>query len=153
MSFLAKKRIIKDLKDLEKYPVENCSAGLKDSDNLFEWNATIHGPIGTPYYGGIFQLSIKFPEKYPFKPPKCHFETPIYHCNINKSGEICLDTLKNQWSPSLSISAVLQSICSLLSDPNPDDPLDPGVAYIYKNNRVKHDMNAVFLTQKYAMLK
>lgn len=150
--FIAIKRINKDLKDLEKDPVANCSAG-PISDNIKEWQATIHGPSETPYFNGVFTVLISFPKDYPFSPPKCIFKTPIFHCNINKYGEICLDTLKNQWSPALSVSAVLQSICSLLADPNPDDPLEPGIAELYKSNRIKHDMEAAYFTQQYAILK
>lgn len=148
--FIAIKRINKDLKDLEKDPVANCSAG-PISDNIKEWQATIHGPSATPYANGVFTVLINFPDDYPFSPPKCKFKTPIFHCNISKYGEICLDTLKNQWSPALSVSAVLQSICSLLADPNPDDPLEPSVAELFKSNRVKHDMEAAFITQEYAI--
>jgi ubiquitin-conjugating enzyme E2 D/E len=109
------------------------------------------GPEGTPYHGGIFFLRINFPSDYPFKAPKIAFTTPIYHCNVNKSGGICLDILKGQWSPALTISKVLLSITSLLSDPNPDDPLMPEIAKLYKSNRAKHDVNARESTIKYAM--
>ena len=87
-------RIHKELQDLDS--TDNCSAGPK-GDDLFHWEATILGPVGSPYEGGVFFLQIHFPETYPFKPPKVLFTTRIYHCNINSSGSICLDILKNEW--------------------------------------------------------
>nr|XP_058917333.1 ubiquitin-conjugating enzyme E2 D2 isoform X7 [Kogia breviceps] len=93
------------------------------------------GPNDSPYQGGVFFLTIHFPTDYPFKPPKVAFTTRIYHPNINSNGSICLDILRSQWSPALTISKVLLSICSLLCDPNPDDPLVPEIARIYKTDR------------------
>lgn len=66
-------------------------------DDMFTWQATIMGPGDSPYQGGVFFLTIKFPTDYPFKPPKVQFNTKIYHPNINASGGICLDILKDQW--------------------------------------------------------
>ena len=90
------------------------------------------GPNDSPYQGAVFFLTIHFPSDYPFKPPQVAFTTRIYYPNINSKGSICLDSLRSQWSPALSISKVLLSICSLLCDPNPDDPLVPEIAWIYK---------------------
>ncbi len=70
----------------------------------FHWQATIMGPGDSPYYGGVFFLAIHFPTDYPFKPPKVNFTTRIYHPNINSNGSICLDILRDQWSPALTIS-------------------------------------------------
>jgi ubiquitin-conjugating enzyme E2 D len=119
-------------------------------DDITKWQATIMGPGDSPYEGGIFFLDINFPNDYPFKPPKVKFTTKIYHCNVNNNGGICLDILKDNWSPALTISKVLLSICSLLTDPNPDDPLVPDIANLYKTNREKHDKTAREWTQKFA---
>lgn len=146
---MALKRLQKELLEMEKDAPANCSAGLI-TDDLFTWQATIIGPTETPYEGGIFNLKILFPADYPFKSPKITFETRIYHPNINSTGAICLDILKDQWSPALSITKVLLSICSLLSDPNPNDPLSPEIANIYKTDKAQFDKNAREYTLKYA---
>merc|ERR1711988_1584532 len=145
----ATKRINKELADLSKDPPTSCSAG-PTGDDLFNWSATILGPKDSPYANGIFFLDITFPTDYPFKPPKVRFTTKIYHCNVNSNGSICLDILSSQWSPALTISKVLLSICSLLTDPNPDDPLVPEIARQYKADKDKHDRLAKDWTQKYA---
>jgi ubiquitin-conjugating enzyme E2 D/E len=146
---MALKRLQKELSDMMLDPPANCSAGVLDED-LFQWKATIIGPEDTPYHGGVFNLSIHFPPEYPFKSPKINFKTKIYHPNINAAGQICLDILKDQWSPALSISKVLLSICSLLNDPNPDDPLVTDIANEYKNNKEKFIENARNWTLHYA---
>ena len=146
---MAQKRIYKELKDLENYPLANCSAGPTD-ENIFNWRSTILGPEKTPYHGGIYFLTIEFPSNYPFKPPRIYFNTKIYHPNINSQGGICLDILKDSWSPALTIGKVLLSICSLLDDPNPDDTLVPEIANIYKNNKTQYEITARSWTQKYA---
>ncbi len=142
-------RLQKELADINLDPPLNCTAGPK-GDNLYEWTATIVGPPASPYQGGIFFLDIKFPKEYPFKPPTIVFKTKIYHCNINAEGQICLDILKDQWSPALTISKVLLSISSLLSDANPNDPLVPSIAQLYKEDRKEHDRIAQEWTLRFA---
>ncbi|CAL0315675.1 unnamed protein product [Lupinus luteus] len=147
---MASKRILKELKDLQKDPPTSCSAGPVAED-MFHWQATIMGPSDSPYMGGVFLVYIHFPPDYPFKPPKVAFRTKVFHPNINSNGSICLDILKEQWSPALTISKVLLSICSLLTDPNPDDPLVPEIAHMYKTDKTKYEATARSWTQKYAM--
>eukprot|EP01006_Ploeotia_vitrea_P063178 TRINITY_DN85070_c0_g1_i1.p1 TRINITY_DN85070_c0_g1~~TRINITY_DN85070_c0_g1_i1.p1 ORF type:complete len:150 (+),score=18.31 TRINITY_DN85070_c0_g1_i1:39-488(+) len=146
----ALKRIQKEHKDLSKDPPANTSAGPTNDNDMYNWKATIMGPEDSVYAGGLFFLNIHFPTDYPFKPPKLQFTTKIFHPNINSNGGICLDILKDQWSPALTISKVLLSICSLLTDPNPDDPLVPEIAQMFKKDRKKFDENARAWTRKYA---
>lgn len=147
---MALKRIQNELHDLHKDPPTSCSAGPVGED-LFRWEACIFGPEDSPYAGGVFNLVIQFPGEYPFKPPHIQFTTKIYHPNINSSGLICLDILKGQWSPALTISKLLLSITSLLTDPNPDDPFVPDIANIYKNNRERYEETAKCWTMMYAV--
>ena len=143
-------RIKKELEDIKKNAPSNCSAGPVE-DDLFEWQATIMGPEDSPYEGGLFYLRIHFTKDYPFKPPKIHFITKIYHCNVNSSGGICLDILKKEWSPALTISKVLLSICSLMNDQNPNDPLDSQAADLYLKNNALFLETAKNYTLKYAV--
>jgi ubiquitin-conjugating enzyme E2 D/E len=147
---MLQRRLKKEYSDLMNEPIDNCSAGF--TNDITKWEATIFGPEDTPYHGGVFKLNLEFSQDYPFKPPTVYFTTPIYHCNINERGGICLDLLKKNWSPALSVSKLLLSICSLLAEPNPEDPLMPEIAKLYKNNRKLHDVNARNYTQKYAGL-
>jgi len=147
---MAENRINKELLDLRTDPPLNCSAGPL-GDDIFHWQATITGPEDTPFSGGIFFLDIVFPKQYPFKPPNIYFKTKIYHPNINSNGGICLDILKDQWSPALTIAKTLLSICSLIADPNPDDPLVPEIANLFKKDITRYNRNALNWTTRYAI--
>ena len=150
VSSMAQKRISTELKDLQRDPPSNCSAGPLN-DDLLNWEGWIFGPEDTPFHGGVFKLSIQFPVDYPFRAPHIKFVTRIYHPNINSAGLICLDILKDKWSPALTISKVLLSICSLLSDPNPDDPFVADIANLYKSNRAAYEETARMWTLQYAL--
>ena len=117
-------------------PVPGISA-VPYADNLRYFNVAIEGPQDSPYQSGVFQLELFLPAEYPMAPPKVRFLTRIYHPNVDKLGRICLDILKDKWSPALQIRTVLLSIQALLSAPNPDDPLDNGVADMWKNNEAE----------------
>jgi ubiquitin-conjugating enzyme E2 D/E len=144
------KRINREYQDLMKNPIQNCSASPVNENDLTKWDAVIIGPEDTPYEGGVFNIGIEFPQDYPFKPPKMTFKTKIYHPNISPTGAICLDILKDRWSPILSIGKALLSLSSLLSEPNPDDPLVIEPARAYKHDYPKFVETARNWTRDYA---
>ncbi len=147
---MAQRRIERELQDLRRDPPANCLAAPIHERNLFEWEGTIVGPADSVYEGGVFHLAIQFPVDYPSKSPSVRFKTRIYHPNINATGLICLDILKTNWSPVLTIAKVLLSISSLLTDPNPDDPFVPDIAKQYKTDRAAYNDEARRWTRLYA---
>ena len=142
-------RLKKELHDIQKDPPTYCSAGPVDND-MMHWNANIIGPKECPYQDGVFYLDIHYTTEYPFKPPKVQFKTKIYHPNIDSAGSICVDILSTKWSPALTTSKILLSICSLLTDPNPDDPLVTAIAQEYRTNYDIFKKNASEYTRLYA---
>ncbi|KAL3102787.1 hypothetical protein niasHT_021454 [Heterodera trifolii] len=147
---MSKRRIMEEIKELEKEPVVGCTARPVDDNNIHNWTATIKGPPDSPYEGGTFQMTIAFPRDYPFRAPLVKATTRIYHPNIDSHGNICLDILKHNWAPSLTISKVLLSISSLLCDPNPSSPMDPEAAKLYQSNITEFNKKAREYTEKYA---
>ena len=63
------------------------------------------GPVDTPYAGGVFRFEIFLPIDYPMVPPMVHFLTKIYHPNIDRVGRVCLDVIKDRWSPALQVNS------------------------------------------------
>jgi ubiquitin-conjugating enzyme E2 N len=100
------RRIIKETQRLLSEPAPGISASPSE-DNLRYFNVMILGPSQSPYEGGVFKLELFLPEEYPMAAPKVRFLTKIYHPNIDKLGRICLDILKDKWSPALQIRTVL----------------------------------------------
>ncbi len=124
-------RITKESQKLAQEPIP----GIECTVNPNNWRhfvVKIDGPSQTCYEGGRFDAELFLPDDYPMSPPKVMFCTKIYHPNIDNLGRICLDILKKNWSPALQIRAVLISIQSLLSSPNPDDPLNNEAADLWK---------------------
>merc|ERR1711865_547609 len=130
------KRIIKETARLLQEPPPGVSATPYE-DNLRYFKVIIAGPQESPYQGGIFQLELFLPADYPMVPPKVRFLTRIYPPNIDKLGRICLDILRDKWSPALQIRTVLLSIQALMSAPNPDDPLANDVADHWKSDEAQ----------------
>ena len=94
-------------------------------DNIRKWIGVIKAPESTPYAGYYFEIDIIIPEGYPIEPPKAKFITPIFHPNVHfKTGKICLDILKNEWTPAWGIQSLCTAIRLLLSEPVAESPLN-----------------------------
>mmetsp|Transcript_47228 Transcript_47228/g.96209 ORF Transcript_47228/g.96209 Transcript_47228/m.96209 type:complete len:155 (+) Transcript_47228:98-562(+) len=144
------RRIVKETKRLTTDPVEGIAAAPQPH-NPRHFMVAIKGPGDTPFEGGIFKLELFLPQGYPMEAPKVRFLTKVYHPNVDGVGRICLDILKDKWSPALQIRTVLLSIQCLLSAPNPDDPLDNNVAKMWTDNEAEAHRIAQEWTKKFAV--
>lgn len=145
------KRIAKELEECRQDTQSGVSLQLFDENDLTHLTGFFKGPPSTPYQGGIFQVDIKIPNEYPFKPPQMRFTTKIYHPNISSvTGAICLDILKDAWTPILTLKSSLISLQSLLQSPEPNDPQDAEVAKHYLTNRKGFEETAAYWTKIYA---
>ncbi|KAI8551437.1 hypothetical protein RHMOL_Rhmol06G0185500 [Rhododendron molle] len=139
------RRIIKETQRLLSEPAPGISASPSE-DNMRYFNVMILGPSQSPYEGGVFKLELFLPEEYPMAAPKSHAKK----ANVVQLGRICLDILKDKWSPALQIRTVLLSIQALLSAPNPDDPLSENIAKHWKTNEAEAVETAKEWTRLYA---
>ena len=154
-------QILKEFKDINRNPISNCgvTVGLFNENDPTRWRVSLLGPKDTSYNGGLFYLSVQFPQDYPQKAPEICFLTPIYHVNVNPRvptmpggeslGHICISTL-NWWKPEYRMREVLTNIFALFYMGNPESPYGLDRAEEFRENRTLHEEKIKYFTKKYA---
>ena len=157
----APQRILEEFKDINRNPISNCgvTVGLFNEGDPMRWRVSLLGPRDTSYKGGLFYLSIQFPNNYPEKAPEVCFLTPIYHVNVNPRiptspgaeslGHVCISTL-NWWKPEYRMRELLTNIFALFYMANPDSPYGLDRAEELRNNRAIYEEKIKYFTKKYA---
>ena len=156
----AMQAVRREFQDIYEKPILNIGAqvGLPNPQNIMEWRCTMTGPSDTPFANGLFFLSIKFPDDYPYSKPEVCFLSPIYHLNVNHQahkseplGHVCISTL-NWWNQGRTIREVLNDIFALFYLSNPDSPYGLDRANEFRNNKQLYDDKCKYFTNKYAAM-
>lgn len=138
-------RLQQELHHLMMNSIDGITAFPETESTFTKWIGTITGPHGTPYEKLLFKVSMKIPAEYPFSAPEVKFKSPLFHPNINDKGDICLDILKETWSPSLNIQALLVSLQSLLGEPNTSSPLNMYAAELWETDMTQFKANVEYV--------
>ncbi|XP_003249805.1 ubiquitin-conjugating enzyme E2 S isoform X3 [Apis cerana] len=117
------RRVAKEMSELAAQPPEGIRVILNEED-VTDIQAIIEGPSGTPYAGGFFRVKLALGKDFPQGPPKAFFLTKIFHPNVAKNGEICVNTLKKDWKSDLGIKHILLTVKCLLIVPNAESALN-----------------------------
>ncbi|XP_030463697.1 ubiquitin-conjugating enzyme E2 22 [Syzygium oleosum] len=144
------KQLAKELKNLDESPPEGINVGVNDDDfsTIF---ADIEGPAGTPYENGVFRMKLLLSYDFPHSPPKGYFLTKIFHPNIATNGEICVNTLKKDWNPSLGLRHVLIVVRCLLIEPFPESALNEQAGKMLLENYEEYARHARLYTGIHAL--
>ncbi|KAM2137887.1 hypothetical protein ACFX1Q_010011 [Malus domestica] len=146
------KQLAKELKSLDESPPEGIQVGLNDDDFSIIY-ADIEGPAGTPYENGVFHMKLLLSRDFPHSPPKGYFLTKIFHPNIATNGEICVNTLKKDWNPSLGLRHVLIVVRCLLIEPFPESALNEQAGKMLLENYEEYARHARLYTGIHAKPK
>ncbi|KAI9014418.1 ubiquitin conjugating enzyme [Phycomyces nitens] len=152
----------RQLRDLQRNPVEGFSAGLVD-DNIYEWEILVMGAPDTLYEDGFFKTRLSFPSSYPVMPPTMRFITEMYHPNVYPDGTVCISILhppgddkygyedaNERWSPVHTVETILLSVISMLSSPNDESPANIQAAKDYRDDYSQFKKKVQRLTRQSA---
>ncbi|XP_065212808.1 ubiquitin-conjugating enzyme E2 S [Planococcus citri] len=141
--------IIKELHELTDNPPEGIRVILNEAD-ISDIQAFVEGPAGTPYAGGTFKIKLCLGKEFPIGPPKAYFVTKVFHPNVAKNGEICVNTLKKDWKPNLGLKHILLTIKCLLIVPNAESALNEEAGKLLLENYEEYYKRASMMTEIHA---
>jgi len=144
------RQVFAQYKLLLKNPIEGVEVSLNE-DDASEIYASLEGPEGTPFAGGVFKMKICLTKEFPASPPKGYFLTKIFHPNVSSAGEICVNTLKQDWNSKLGIRNVLLTIKCLLIQPNPESALNEEAGKLLLEHYEDYEARARLMTEIHAM--
>lgn len=143
------KQVTKELHKLVTEPLEGIKVVLNDED-VTNIQAIIDGPAGTPYAGGSFRVRLVLVQDFPSAPPKAYFITKVFHPNVSRNGEICVNTLKKEWKSDLGIKHILLTIKCLLIVPNPESALNEEAGKLLLDHYDDYCKRAQMMTEIHA---
>ncbi|KOO23164.1 ubiquitin-conjugating enzyme e2 s-like protein [Chrysochromulina tobinii] len=144
--------VAKEIRKLCTEPLDGIKVQLNEED-VTDIIAEIHGPDSTPFEGGVYKVKLTLPTDYPHAPPKGFFLTRIFHPNISKTGEICVNTLKKDWKNDLGIGHVLQVVRCLLINPFPESALNEEAGKLFMEDYDTYFKKARMFTEVHARAK
>mmetsp|Transcript_14432 Transcript_14432/g.25847 ORF Transcript_14432/g.25847 Transcript_14432/m.25847 type:complete len:229 (+) Transcript_14432:393-1079(+) len=144
--------IARELRKLVTKPLEGITVVVNEQ-NLTDIQADIEGPTGTPYEGGVFRCKLVLSNDFPNTPPRGFFLTKIFHPNVASNGDICVNTLKKDWSASLGMSHIFQVIRCLLIIPFPESALNEDASKMFLESYDEYAKRAKLMTSIHATRK
>ncbi|BDA50601.1 Ubiquitin-conjugating enzyme E2 S [Coccomyxa sp. Obi] len=142
-------RLAKELRELQLKPEESIKVTFNE-ENLSEVQAEYEGPVGTPYEGGVFRMKLVLGADFPSAPPKGWFLTKIFHPNVSKEGEICVNVLKRDWKRDMGLRHVLVIVRCLLIEPFPESALNEEAGKLLLENYDDFAKHARLMTSIHA---
>lgn len=143
------RRVAKEMSELANDPPEGIRVIINDQD-ITDIQALIEGPAGTPYAGGYFKVKLALGKDFPQGPPKAFFLTKIFHPNVAKNGEICVNTLKKDWKSDLGIKHILLTVKCLLIVPNAESALNEEAGKLLLERYDDYSSRAKMMTEIHA---
>jgi len=136
----AELRAQKDISEMDLEALPGIKVEFPDPNNIMTFKVSIKPNDGL-YKAAEFEFKIEIPSSYPYDPPKVSCETLVYHPNIDWKGHVCLNILRADWKPVLTLGSVFFGLMTLFLEPNPDDPLNKEAADLMINKRADFERN------------
>ncbi|KAI5857981.1 ubiquitin-conjugating enzyme/RWD-like protein, partial [Tricharina praecox] len=148
-----RRRLAQDHAMISNTPPSDYFFAGDSSDDLTGLSIYLVGPTGTPFESGVFHISLRIPPTYPQDPPKANFTTKIFHPNVDgRTGDVCVDTLKRDWNPKLTLHDVLVTIRCLLVFPNPTSSLNEAAGKLLLDDYEAFARHARLMTEVHAAI-